>query len=138
MWGEGGGGGRVERAATESRTACLALGSQLTHTHCSPTPPLVPQEGGYATILSAIEKLGKKHKEHIAAYGEGNERRLTGRHETANMNTFLYGVANRGASIRIPRDAEKEGKGYFEDRRPAANADPYVVTAKIFETTILN
>ena len=33
-------------------------------------------------ILDAIGKLGEKHKEHIAAYGEGNERRLTGRHET--------------------------------------------------------
>ena len=53
------------------------------------------------------------------------------------MNTFLYGVANRAASIRIPRDAEREQKGYFEDRRPAANADPYVVTSKIFETTCL-
>ena len=82
-------------------------------------------------------QLGKKHREHIAAYGEGNERRLTGRHETANMATFLFGVANRGASIRIPRDTEREGKGYFEDRRPAGNVDPYVVTSKIFETTML-
>jgi glutamine synthetase len=70
-------------------------------------------------------------------YGEGNERRLTGRHETASIHTFLYGVANRGASIRIPRDTEKEKKGYFEDRRPASNSDPYLVTAKIFETTCL-
>ena len=36
-------------------------------------------------------------------YGEGNERRLTGEHETADMATFSGGVANRGASIRIPR-----------------------------------
>lgn len=53
------------------------------------------------------------------------------------MNTFLYGVANRGASIRIPRDAEKQGYGYFEDRRPAANVDPYIVTSMIFQTTCL-
>jgi glutamine synthetase len=72
-------------------------------------------EGGYTAILGAIEKLSKKHHEHIAAYGEGNERRLTGRHETASISTFKYGVADRGASIRIPRDAEKEKKGYFED-----------------------
>ena len=95
------------------------------------------QEGGYPAILAAIEKLKGKHKEHIAAYGEGNERRLTGRHETASITTFSSGVANRGASIRIPRDAEREQKGYFEDRRPAANADPYVVTGKIFITTCL-
>ncbi|KAE8954717.1 hypothetical protein PR003_g32072, partial [Phytophthora rubi] len=53
-------------------------------------------------------------------------------------STFSYGVANRGASIRIPRVAEAEGKGYFEDRRPASNMDPYVVTARIIKTTILN
>ena len=47
-------------------------------------------EGGYEVIKKAIEKLGLRHKEHIAAYGEGNERRLTGRHETADINTFLW------------------------------------------------
>ncbi|KAG6773691.1 hypothetical protein POTOM_021006 [Populus tomentosa] len=94
-------------------------------------------EGGIAVIKKAIEKLGLRHKEHIAAYGEGNERRLTGRHETADINTFSWGVANRGASIRVGRDTEKEGKGYFEDRRPASNMDPYVVTSMIAETTII-
>ncbi|KAK9266573.1 hypothetical protein L1049_021623 [Liquidambar formosana] len=94
-------------------------------------------DGGYELIKKAIEKLGLKHKEHIAAYGEGNERRLTGRHETADINTFLWGVANRGASIRVGRDTEKAGKGYFEDRRPASNMDPYVVTSMIAETTLL-
>ena len=93
--------------------------------------------GAVKDIQFAIEKLGLKHKEHIAAYGEGNERRLTGRHETADINTFLWGVANRGASIRVGRDTEKEGKGYFEDRRPASNMDPYVVTSMIAETTLL-
>lgn len=50
------------------------------------------------------------------------------------MNTFKYGVADRGASIRIPRSAEAEQKGYFEDRRPASNMDPYIVTGMIFDT----
>ncbi|KAL0425211.1 UNVERIFIED_CONTAM: Glutamine synthetase cytosolic isozyme 2 [Sesamum radiatum] len=95
------------------------------------------EDGGYEIIKKAIEKLGLRHKHHIAAYGEGNERRLTGKHETADINTFLWGVANRGASIRVGRDTEKEGKGYFEDRRPASNMDPYVVTSMIAETTIL-
>ena len=80
--------------------------------------------GGYKTIIEAIEKLGKKHAEHIEVYGEGNARRLTGAHETAPIDKFSYGVANRGASIRIPRTAEKDGCGYFEDRRPASNMDP--------------
>lgn len=50
------------------------------------------------------------------------------------MKTFSYGVANRGASIRIPRSAEAQQKGYFEDRRPSSNMDPYVVTGMIFDT----
>ncbi|KAE8677896.1 Glutamine synthetase nodule isozyme [Hibiscus syriacus] len=77
-----------------------------------------------ADAHTTTEKLGLRHKDHIAAFGEGNERRLTG-------------VANRGASIRVGRDTEKEGKSYFEDRRPASNMDPYIVTSKFAETTIL-
>ncbi|XP_024519100.1 glutamine synthetase nodule isozyme [Selaginella moellendorffii] len=95
------------------------------------------EEGGYEVIKSAIEKLGLRHKEHISAYGEGNDRRLTGRHETASIHSFSWGVANRGASVRVGRDTEKDGKGYFEDRRPASNMDPYIVTSMIAETTIL-
>merc|ERR1711939_1003245 len=105
--------------------------------HTNYSTEAMRQDGGYAKIIEAIEKLGKKHEEHIKLYGEGNERRLTGAHETAPITKFSYGVANRGASIRIPRDAEAQGKGYFEDRRPASNMDPYVVTAKIFDTTCL-
>lgn len=96
------------------------------------------EDGGMAEIISAVEKLAVKHDVHIAAYGTGNERRLTGLHETASMDKFTYGVANRGASVRIPRTAEKEGKGYFEDRRPSSNMDPYVVTGRIVKTTILD
>lgn len=47
------------------------------------------------------------------------------------MEKFSYGVANRGASIRIGRTVEEEGKGYFEDRRPSSNMDPYIVTGMI-------
>merc|ERR1719353_886758 len=90
--------------------------------------------GGLSEIESAIRKLGAKHQEHIEAYGEGNERRLTGKYETADINTFSYGVANRGCSIRIPRSTDADGYGYLEDRRPSSNCDPYVVTRKIFQT----
>ena len=92
------------------------------------------KEGGYEVIEKAIRRLGAKHQEHIDAYGEGNERRLTGKYETADINTFSYGVANRGCSIRIPRSTEADGYGYLEDRRPSSNCDPYVVTSKVFST----
>ena len=50
--------------------------------------------------------------EHIEVYGEDNDLRLSGRHETAHISSFSSGVANRGASIRIPRQVASEGKGY--------------------------
>lgn len=95
------------------------------------------KDGGYNTIIEAIEKLGKRHEEHIAVYGLDNDQRMTGQHETADINHFSYGVANRGASVRIPNVTKLEGKGYFEDRRPASNMDPYTVTSMIAETILL-
>jgi glutamine synthetase len=91
-------------------------------------------EGGMKYIEEAINKLSKRHMEHIKVYGEGNELRLTGRHETGHIDSFSSGVANRGASIRIPRSCAKEGKGYFEDRRPASNICPYQVTNIMMES----
>jgi glutamine synthetase len=54
------------------------------------------------------------------------------------MHKFSYGVGNRGSSVRIPRGTEAKGKGYYEDRRPAANIDPYVVSASLFSVTCLD
>ncbi|CAI0415513.1 unnamed protein product [Linum tenue] len=118
--------------------ACLYAGINISGINGEVMPgQSMRGDGGIDVINAAIEKLEARHTEHIAAYGEGNERRLTGNHETASINQFTWGVANRGASVRIGRDTEKQGKGYFEDRRPASNMDPYVVTSMIAETTIL-
>ena len=96
------------------------------------------EEGGYEAVTAAVDKLRLRHMEHMAVYGKGNEARMTGQHETADYNTFSSGVADRGASVRIPRATEKNGCGYLEDRRPAANMDPYVVTSMILDTTCLS
>ena len=102
------------------------------HTNFSTKP--MREEGGYNLIIDAIKKLEVNHKKHIDNYGSGNSERLTGLHETAHIDRFTYGVANRGASVRIPRDTEKNQKGYLEDRRPSSNCDPYKVTSLIFST----
>lgn len=74
-------------------------------------------------------------KEHIDVYGADNHLRLTGKHETASIFDFSYGVSDRGASIRIPVQVPKWGwKGYLEDRRPNSAADPYKVAARIIAT----
>ncbi|MCL0028992.1 glutamine synthetase beta-grasp domain-containing protein [Dehalococcoidia bacterium] len=89
----------------------------------------------YQPIIDACEALGKNIDEHIAGYGSGNERRLTGLHETQSIDQFSYGVSDRGASVRIPWQVEVDQKGYLEDRRPASNMDPYQVTRLLMETT---
>ena len=95
------------------------------------------EEGGLKVIEDAIERLSKKHLEHIVVYGKNNEHRMTGKHETASYYKFTHGRANRGASVRIGNDVIAKGYGYFEDRRPSSNMNPYQVISKIFETTCL-
>jgi len=102
--------------------------------HTNVSTELMRKEGGMKHIEAAIEKLSKRHKEHIAVYGDDNTLRLTGRHETGSIDQFSHGVADRGSSIRIPRSCAKEGYGYFEDRRPASNACPYQITGIMMET----
>ena len=89
---------------------------------------------GRKAIDAAVTALGAKHAEHIRIYGHNNSERLTGDHETCDIDTFKVGAADRGCSIRIPRPVEIKGYGYFEDRRPGANADPYLVAARICAT----
>jgi glutamine synthetase len=91
--------------------------------------------GGLTVIEEACEKLGKNIDKHIAVYGADNDQRLTGLHETCNINEFRYGVRDRGASIRIPMDTQKNGCGYLEERRPASNVDPYKACAALLNTT---
>ena len=103
------------------------------HTNFSTEP--MRNDGGYQVILDSINRLSEKHTETMNLYGSGNEERMTGLHETADYHKFSYGVANRGCSIRIPRTTEANKKGYFEDRRPSSNMDPYVVTSWIYQTS---
>ncbi len=96
------------------------------------------KEDGLNIIYSAIEKLRLKHSEHMKVYGKDNDKRMSGEYETAKYDVFSFNQlksVDRGASIRVGYETIKDGKGYFEDRRPASNMDPYLVTSKIFETT---
>lgn len=103
------------------------------HTNFS-TKAMREKSTGMATINAAIEALGKTHNKHIKVYGSGLSQRLTGHHETADINTFTSGVSDRGASIRIPQSVSEKGYGYLEDRRPGANANPYEIVSALIET----
>lgn len=100
------------------------------HTNFS-TADMRDKNRGMAAIENAIVALGNNHAEHIAIYGAGLGDRLTGDHETCSIEQFRHGVADRGASIRIPRHVAQDGYGYLEDRRPGANANPYQVCTRI-------
>ncbi|XP_045190890.1 glutamine synthetase-like [Mercenaria mercenaria] len=110
--------------------------------HCNFSTLKMRQKGGIKEIEDAIDRMSNHHTRHIQAYdpkqGEDNKRRLTGLHETSSIEDFSAGVANRGASIRIPRQVAAEGCGYLEDRRPSSNCDPYAVTEIIVCTAVLN
>jgi glutamine synthetase len=103
------------------------------HTNFS-TKATRDSQSGFLAIELAINELSARHNEHIAVYGEGLAERLTGQHETCSIDEFRQGVADRGASVRIPLHVAAQGFGYLEDRRPAANADPYMVSARLLET----
>lgn len=91
--------------------------------------------GGKAYFEKLMAAFAKHMDEHIAVYGPENHLRLTGLHETQSIDKFTYGVADRGASIRVPHSFINSGyKGYLEDRRPNSAADPYLVAGRIIKT----
>merc|ERR1711937_689347 len=107
------------------------------HTNFS-TKTMRAGTGGMAYIDNMMKKFEAQHAKHLKLYGADNHKRLTGVHETSPFDKFSFGAGNRAASIRIPTTTmNANGKGYIEDRRPASNIDPYVVSAIIYDTSVL-
>ena len=105
--------------------------------HCNFSNKKMREEGGKLYFEEICDKLKDRHKEFIKNYGSSNELRLTGEYETADINTFTYGVSDRGSSIRIPVGVvNNKWKGYLEDRRPASNGDPYKITRLLSEVLV--
>ncbi|MGH7957828.1 MAG: glutamine synthetase beta-grasp domain-containing protein [Opitutaceae bacterium] len=91
--------------------------------------------GGKEYFEKLMAAFNKHMDEHIAVYGPENHLRLTGLHETQSIDKFTYGLADRGASVRVPHSFINSGyKGYLEDRRPNSAADPYLVAGRIIKT----
>jgi glutamine synthetase len=95
------------------------------------------EDNGLEHINIAIEKLKDTHDYHMENYGKDNRMRMTGYNETASFDKFSWGIGSRNTSVRIGYDTFKNKKGYFEDRRPASNINPYLATSIIFQTCCL-
>tara|TARA_R100000008_G_scaffold85899_1_gene77079 strand:- start:8333 stop:9751 length:1419 start_codon:yes stop_codon:yes gene_type:complete len=92
-------------------------------------------EGGKEYIENLCSLLEESHDKHIKVYGSGNENRLTGKHETANIDEFTWSECDRTVSVRVPLSTVKEDfRGHIEDRRPSANVDPYEAFSVIIDT----
>lgn len=92
-------------------------------------------EGGKEYFEKLMAGFEKNCMEHIAVYGPDNDQRLTGLHETQSIDKFSWGIADRGASIRVPHSfAKNDWSGYLEDRRPNSQGDPYAIAARILQT----
>ena len=103
--------------------------------HANFSTEYLREVGGEEYFKALMAQFEKNLDAHIAVYGPDNHMRLTGKHETAPWNKFSYGVADRGASIRVPHSFIKnEYKGYLEDRRPNSQGDPYQIASQILKT----
>ena len=102
--------------------------------HCNFSNGRMRDEGGEEYFKSIFNAFESRHDVHIKNYGSENEFRLTGKHETQSMDKFSWGIADRGASIRVPISTASSWMGYLEDRRPASNADPYRIVKVILDS----
>ncbi|KIZ32600.1 glutamine synthetase, partial [Rhodopseudomonas palustris] len=103
--------------------------------HANFSTTYLRETGGKDYFEALMKAFGDNWEAHIAVYGPDNHLRLTGKHETAPWNKFSYGIADRGASIRVPHSfINNEYKGYLEDRRPNSQGDPYAIASQILKT----
>ena len=103
--------------------------------HCNFSTKYLREEGGKEYFEALMQAFKDNVAEHIAVYGPDNHMRLTGKHETAAIGDFTFGVADRGASIRVPHSFVNSGyRGYLEDRRPNSQGDPYQIASRVLKT----
>jgi len=128
-----------EKYGVDINYHCKPLGVDLdwngSGMHCNFSTDYLRDVGGKEYFEALMAAFDKYKNEHIAVYGPDNHLRLTGLHETQSIDKFNWGVANRGASVRVPNSFIPNGyKGYLEDRRPNSQGDPYKIASRILQT----
>ncbi len=103
--------------------------------HCNFSTAYMREVGGKPYFERLMQAFETARADHIAVYGPDNHMRLTGKHETASIDQFSWGIADRGASIRVPHSfVRNDWKGYLEDRRPNSKGDPYQIASQVLKT----
>ena len=128
-----------EKYCVEVIYHCKPLGKDVdwngSGMHSNFSTTFMRETGGKEYFEALMAAFDKYKNEHIAVYGPDNHLRLTGLHETQSIDKFNYGIANRGASVRVPHSFVNNGyKGYLEDRRPNSQGDPYKIASRILQT----
>jgi glutamine synthetase len=127
-----------EKYAVDVEYHCKPLGAtdwNGSGMHCNFSTKFMRETGGEKYFLALMAAFDKYKEEHIAVYGPDNHMRLTGLHETQSIDKFSWGIADRGASIRVPHSFKNNGwKGYLEDRRPNSQGNPYQIASRVLKT----
>lgn len=75
--------------------------------------------------------------QHLMVYGNGNAERLLQQRKLSSALRMSWGLEARSASLRIPHSTFLQQCGWYEDRRPASNMDPYLVISPDFYRKIM-
>ncbi|GLC45189.1 hypothetical protein PLESTB_000426100 [Pleodorina starrii] len=88
--------------------------------------------GGLGAIEQQLARLQATHIQHQFAYNDGKLDRLA----APQASSFTHAVGSAHASVVVPSLTYLQQGGYFTDRRPPSDADPYKVTLLLAATTL--
>src|SRR3979409_203562 len=98
--------------ATDIESHCKPLGDtdwNGSGMHANFSTTYMREVGGKEYFEKLMKEFEANREDHIAVYGPDTHLRLTGKHEPAAITEFTYGVADRGASIRVPHSFANNG-----------------------------
>lgn len=94
---------------------------------------------GLVAIQQHVGRLQATHMQHIMAYGKGSLQRVMSKASSCSqsaVSSFTCGFGNKAAMVVVPTTTMVRRSGYYVDRRPASNVDPYAVTMLLVSTTL--
>lgn len=115
---------------------CPVLYRGLSALHTSFSTKKSRENGGYQVLMDYIKKLANKHAQDVKILDMDGVR-LSGDDQTCQREHFRHGVGDRTACIKITPAVVDKKKGYFQDRRPCACSDPYVVITTLIKSCLL-